>query len=103
MSGVKDGFKRGTNYCHRMRMAELGAIQCAEIAASLARAATVITPVTPCARCGHLALQHDLDRTTVLPGQGAGGEGCLDGWETDAGGCDCTQFVVDRSAQEVQR
>ncbi|EIU74699.1 MULTISPECIES: hypothetical protein [Mycobacteriaceae] len=44
---MKDGFKRGTNYCRRQRMADMGAVHLAEIAASLARSTTVITQEMP--------------------------------------------------------
>lgn len=93
MRGMRDGFKRGTHMHHRTRPT-IGAIQAAAIATSIAHSTIVIDPAEPCARCGHPALQHDLDRTTLRPDQQAGGEGCLDGWDVETSGCECDQFVV---------
>lgn len=81
-----------------MRMADMAAIQVAQVAAALARFAIAITPEMPCARCGHPASQHDLDRTAIQPDQPTGGEGCLNGWDADVAGCDCDQFLVKESA-----
>ena len=102
MRGMKDGFKRGTNDCHRQRMSSLGAIQGAEIVASLARSAIAITPMMRCGKCGHLASEHDLDRTTLLPGEEVGGAGCIKGWCADSDGCDCEQFTVDLGVEEAR-
>jgi hypothetical protein len=96
MNGMKDGFKRGTHMHYRTRMANMAAVQRAEIAASIARSTVVITPTTTCTRCGHPAAQHDLDRTALQPGQEAGGEGCLRDWAAESDGCTCPQFVVAR-------
>lgn len=93
MSGMKDGFKRGT-HIHRRTRPTIASIQAREIAASIARSMIVIVPTALCARCGHPASQHDLDRTTLRPGQQPGGEGCLDGWDAETFGCDCDEFVV---------
>lgn len=96
MSGMKDGFKRGTHMHHRTRMANVAAIQAAEIAMSLTRASTVISPEMPCATCGHSATEHDIDRAVLLPGQTPGGEGCITDWSAETEGCECNQFVADR-------
>lgn len=98
MSGMKDGFKRGTNHNYRTRMANAAAVQAAEIALSLNRAATVIYPEMSCATCGHLASEHDIDRAVLLPGQTPGGEGCIRDWSAETEGCGCPQFVVGKSA-----
>jgi len=91
---MKDGFKRGTHSHYRTRMANVAAVQATEIAMSLNRAATNISPQMPCATCGHLASEHDIDRIVLLPGQTAGGEGCLRDWTAETEGCECQQFMV---------
>lgn len=99
MSGMKDGFKRGTHMHYRTRMANAAAVQAAEIAMSLNRAATVISPEMRCAACGHPASEHDIDRAVLLPGQTPGGEGCIRDWgRPETEGCGCRQFVVGESA-----
>jgi hypothetical protein len=89
MANMKDGFKRGTNYCHRMAMENRGQATLADLAVT----ATVIRPSDRCGRCAHDASDHDLDRIGLLAGQRAGGEGCLHGWTGDGSGCACEEFV----------
>lgn len=98
MSGMKDGFKRGTNSCHRVRMSNMAAVEAAEIATSLSRAAIAIDPEMPCATCGHPASHHDIDRAIILPGQTPGGVGCIQGCDAGAEGCECEQFLVGEGA-----
>ena len=68
MRVMKDGFKRGTNYCHRQRMA--GGYGCGPADGDR----RIDGPfgdrdyLGECrvARCGRVASEHDLERTTRL-------------------------------------
>jgi len=95
---MKDGFKRGTHSHYRTRMANVAAVQATEIAISLNRAATIISPEMSCATCGHPASEHDIDRVVLLPGQTPGGAGCIRDWTAEAEGCECQQFLAAESA-----
>lgn len=94
MAGFKDGFKRGTHKHRRMQMQAYGDSEPARVAAVLAAAAVKITALMRCQECGHIAADHDMDRTVLLPGDLPGGEGCVHGWEPGQQGCRCVEFKI---------
>lgn len=102
MSGMKDGFKRGTHMHYRMRMAGRAAAEQAAIRAWIVDTAVKVMPEMLCKRCGHQAAEHDMDRTVLMPGQEIGGEGCLHDVTSRAAGCECDQFEIPTPAKGMR-